>query len=120
MGFGAGLEQDHGPLGRTSDHPLAGAASGVTQPGDPELEGTFGTVVDRELVWADAQGVGEDLARGVEEGTRPPRGLVEPGGIGPGDGERRLQRAGRDGVEGSPRGVQETRDVSVGRGARHG
>ncbi len=91
----AGLEQHHRALRGPGDDPRAGAAAGVPQPGEPELERRLGARVHRQLVGSHAHRPGQHLAGGVEHRAGPTTRRVEPGGVGP----RRVE-GGREGLRG--------------------
>ena len=97
----------------------AGAAAGVPQPGEPDLERRLGARVHRQLVGSHPERVGQHLAGGVEQGAGPTTRRVEPGGVGPRRGQGGPEGLRGRGVQGPPGGVEQPGRRRVERGARH-
>ena len=117
--LGAGLEQQHRPLGAARNHARAGAPAGVPQAGQPDLERRLRARVHRQLVGTHPEGLGQHLPGGVEQGAGPPAGRVQAGRVGPGGGQGGPEGVGGRRVQRPPGGVEQAGYRRVERGARH-
>ena len=115
----AGLQQHHGAFRGAGHHAGAGAASGVPQAGEPQLERRLGARVHRQLVGSHSHRPGQHLAGGVEQRPGPATRRVEPGGVGPGRVEGGHQGLRGHRVQGTPGGVEQPGRLRVEGGARH-